>query len=407
MKIAIAVHGRFHAFDLALALINAGHQVVVFTNYPKWATSRFGLPPHAVRTLWLHGILVRVNSWFHERLRLPFAERTWHVMFGRWVASQLRNDSWDVVHLWSGIAEETLKTVTSSDALRILMRGSSHIRTQTRLLQEESDRCGVSVPCPSQWMIAREEKEYDASDAILVLSSFSVNSFVEEGIPASKLWLIPASASPAKFGARPESIDNRCHRIASGERLRILYVGTLSFQKGLMDLAAIIHQLKDANVRFRLVGHATREAGPILGGLKDHAEIWPHQPQHQLRSIYDWGDLFIYPTIQDGFAIVLAHAQTNGLPILATTSCGAPELVQDGKTGWLFQPRDAEGFVAQLLWCDRNRAVVADMARTVAQVGVRWTWSDAAHEFVRLSAMNGARRRAIPTSILQFSVHHS
>lgn len=43
MKIAIVVHGRFDAFDLARALIARGHDVTLFTNYPGWAVEPFGI----------------------------------------------------------------------------------------------------------------------------------------------------------------------------------------------------------------------------------------------------------------------------------------------------------------------------------------------------------------------------
>ena len=49
MKIAVVVHGRFFAFELARALLARGHDVTVFTNYPRWAAARFGLPPARVR----------------------------------------------------------------------------------------------------------------------------------------------------------------------------------------------------------------------------------------------------------------------------------------------------------------------------------------------------------------------
>ena len=91
MKIAIVVQGRFHAFDLARALINRGHDVTVFTNYPKWAVRRFGILPGHVRSFWLHGVVSKLASWFHERALWLEPERWLHPVFGRWVVAQLAN----------------------------------------------------------------------------------------------------------------------------------------------------------------------------------------------------------------------------------------------------------------------------------------------------------------------------
>lgn len=60
MKIAIVVHGRFDAFDLARALIARGHDVTLFTNYPGWAVEPFGISKMYVRSFVLHGVGVRV-----------------------------------------------------------------------------------------------------------------------------------------------------------------------------------------------------------------------------------------------------------------------------------------------------------------------------------------------------------
>src|SRR5580698_4180565 len=108
MKIAIVVQGRFHAFDLARALIARGHAVTVFTNYPRWAVKRFGLSADCVRSFWFHGILSKLGSWIQGRALRFEPERWLHPMFGRWVASQLVKETWDVVHGWSGISEEHL-----------------------------------------------------------------------------------------------------------------------------------------------------------------------------------------------------------------------------------------------------------------------------------------------------------
>ena len=61
LKIDLIVHGRFYAFDLARELINLGHDVLVYTNYPKLVAKRFGLPSDHVRSFLAHGIMTRLQ----------------------------------------------------------------------------------------------------------------------------------------------------------------------------------------------------------------------------------------------------------------------------------------------------------------------------------------------------------
>ena len=87
MKIAIVVHGRFHAFNLTRALIRQGQDVRIFTNYPKWAVRHFGISAENVRSFWFHGILARTARFLHDNIRLPYPEAWLNKMFGRFAGS--------------------------------------------------------------------------------------------------------------------------------------------------------------------------------------------------------------------------------------------------------------------------------------------------------------------------------
>lgn len=139
LKIAIVVHGRFHAFDLARELIKQGHDVTLFTNYPNKFVEKFDIPQKFVQTFLLHGILTRVIHKLHEVLGIPDFEYFLHAEFSKWAARKLINyqDKYDVVHVFSGVAEEIFQALADRCVLKSLMRGSAHIHTQFQLLSEE------------------------------------------------------------------------------------------------------------------------------------------------------------------------------------------------------------------------------------------------------------------------------
>jgi glycosyltransferase involved in cell wall biosynthesis len=97
--------------------------------------------------------------------------------------------------------------------------------------------------------------------------------------------------------------------------------------------------------------------------LSQYAEVVPKQPHHQLPEWYGQSDLFLFPTIEDGFAAVLPQAQANGLPVLTTPNSAGPDLISDGTNGWILPIRSPESFVSRLLWCDDHRTELADMVR--------------------------------------------
>ena len=385
MKIAIAVHGRFHAFDLAREL-SRRHDVTVFTNYPKWAATRFDLAPGQVRGLWLHGVASRAAWWLHENLSIPYPEALLHRWFGRWAAAGIARERWDVVHSFSGVSEEILRQTSTHATLHMMIRASAHIRTQARILESEQRRAAVALDRPSRWMIAREEREYQLADRIYVLSSFAWNSFVSEGVDPSKLCLVPHGARLEHFRPAPKTVEARCARILSGAPLRVLFVGTLCYRKGLLDMAAIVRAPGCERFRFRLVGPVTREARGLVSALHSAAEFVPKQPERELSASHAWGDLFVFPTIEDGFAVVLAQANAAGLPILTTPNCCGPDLIREGQTGWVLPIRNPQAFIERLDWCDSHREELAEMVRhTYYQFQPR-TWADVAADFESICA---------------------
>jgi glycosyltransferase involved in cell wall biosynthesis len=391
MKIAIIVHGRFHAFDLARAL-SLHHDVVVFTNYPKWAARRFGLAKHQVRSFWIHGIASRLAERFTRELGLRYPEAVLHKMFGRWAATELIREDWDVVHGFSGVSQEVSSALAGRSTLKLIVRGSSHIRTQARILEEEERRTGSHLDRPSRWMIAREEAEYAMADRIVVLSSFARESFLSEGENPERICLLPLGASAKAFSPRAGVVEERCRRILAGEPLRILQVGNLCFRKGFWDMAEIVKAL-GGSFRFRFVGPVLSEVRPLIAGLQGKADFVPREPQNALPDQYSWGDLFIFPTLEDGFAVVLAQAAMSGLPILTTPNCAGTDLIQEGQTGFVLPIRSSASFVEKLQWCDIHRVELAAMVRKTSSDFRPRDWSQVAADFERIvcSALEQAR----------------
>jgi glycosyltransferase involved in cell wall biosynthesis len=386
MKIALVVHGRFHAFDLARALISRGHDVTLFTNYPAWAVDRFGTPSPAVRTFPTHGALARASS----RLRLDATTEPWlHTMFGRWVAREIAKESWDAIHCWSGVSEELLAGPRRTP-LTLLMRGSAHISAQSRLLREEEVRAGVPLDRPSRWMTERERREYDLADKIVVLSTFAKRSFEVEGIHASKVAVLPLGVDVRAFRPSPEAIARRQQRLRSGAPLHVLFVGALSYQKGLLDLASAIDTLAAGPFRFTLVGPVTPEAAGVASRLKHRAAIVGKMAQQALPPVYEDADVFLFPTIQDGFGMVLTQAKAAGLPVLATTNCAALDLVTPGRDGWILPIRDVAAIVHQLRWCDAHRDEVARMTAEVYERFQPRDWMSVADDFEEICRRGAA-----------------
>ena len=279
--------------------------------------------------------------------------------------------------------------------VKAVVRGSAHVRTQDRLLEQEEARSGQSMDRPSPWMIAREEREYELADLLFVLSSFAYKSFEREGVPAEKLRLLPLGSEVARFGATLQDIEGRCSRILAGEPLQILTVGSFSFRKGALDLIEVATRLR-GRMKFLMVGDIESKRLRLMAG--DNIEFLPRQPEFSLPAIYRKGDVFLFPTVEDGYAVVLSQAQAAGLPVLATPNCAAPDIVQENKNGWILPIRNPEAFIERLEWCNANREALARIVRLTHQTFRPRDWKDVASDLI------DAYMKALKTSQLQIEI---
>jgi glycosyltransferase involved in cell wall biosynthesis len=385
MRIALVVPGRFHAFDLARGLAARGHDVTVLTNYPAWAASRFDLGGATVRSCGWQGAAGRLLARAPRVLGSERSDAWMSRWFGRWAARVLAGGEWDLIHCWSGVSEELLASSSVRAHCRWLMRGSSHIAVQDRLLREEEQRARTRLDRPSAWMIARERREYALADRIVVLSTFARRSFEDEGVPADRLLTVPLGVEIDAFRVPPDAVGRRLQRICAGAPLRVLYAGALTLRKGLWDLATALERLDDVPLDVRVIGGETPEAQTALTRLAGRARRLGHVPQADLPAHYWDADVFVFPTIEDGFGMVLTQAQAAGLPVIATDHCAAPDLVQDGVTGWLVPARAPEALAARLRWCHEHRDALADMASRVSCSAVPRDWGRVAGQLADLA----------------------
>jgi glycosyltransferase involved in cell wall biosynthesis len=384
LRIDVAVHGRFHAFHLARALLARGHDVRLLTNYPASVVERFGFPRCRTVTHVAHGIAARIYHSVPQSLRIVGLEAALHQWFGRWVRSKVRNSA-DIIYVFSSISEETLKSFYGAAGPQVwVARGSSHIRVQRKLLEEEELRTGVRLEKPSPWMISREEREYGMAQRVITLSSFAKHSFAGQPVPSDKVTLLLSAVDIARFRPDPVAIQSRLQRIRSGDSLHVLTVGAFSMRKGAYDLLEIARRLA-GRMSFRFVGDLPQEALALKAQAGSAIEFFRRVPEFELKQHYSWGDIFLFPTIEDGFAAVLTQALAAGLPVLATPNSSAPDIVRRGETGWILPIRSPSMFVDQLKWCDAHRSELHSMVQNCSGYTLR-DWSDMALEVEEIYA---------------------
>ena len=318
-KVTIVVGGRWHAFDLAKGLKARGALHRLVTNYPWSKVAKWGFTRDEVVTLtssqWLNQIVQRVVP---GRWRSKF-QYFIHQRFAVGAAQHLAGA--DVVHGWSSFSEPSIAWCRARGIPFVLERGSSHMLTQCRLLEEESNRLGLHDEITHPEIIAMELREYAAATRVAVPGYFVERSFLDNGFPAGRLICNPLGVDLSKFSPGEAKLPNGS--------FRIIYVGSLTYRKGIHYLVEAFRQAAIPQGRLVLVGGASHETDQLLGptpviGL----ERVGHVPQAELVQHYRAAQVFVMASIEDGWGMVLSQAMATGLPLICTENTGGEDLMQ-------------------------------------------------------------------------------
>jgi glycosyltransferase involved in cell wall biosynthesis len=144
--------------------------------------------------------------------------------------------------------------------------------------------------------------------------------------------------------AKPKRIDHQQKVIG--------FVGSLTRVKGVDYLIAAFKQLlnEGQDVRLEIVG-----TGPEKQRLKNKVKMLEIHDRikfigylEDLEQVFPYWDIYVQPSLSESFGISIAEAMSYGLPVVATSVGGVPELVDSHKTGYLVPPKDAQSLAKMI-----------------------------------------------------------
>jgi glycosyltransferase involved in cell wall biosynthesis len=371
MRIVQTVFGVFHHFALARELDRRGHLQRVYSTWP-WARLRHeGLPHHRVETYpWFHMAELAVS-----RARLPrLADHLGYhnaLAFDRWTQRCLPHLSQppDALIAISGSSLSTGQWLQQHGGIFVCDRGSTHQRFQQDILSQEFALWGVQRSISDPRDTAREEAIYAQADAITVPSTIALRSFVQMGVPAAKLHLIPYGVRLDAF--HPTATPNL-------DTFDVLFAGAAGLRKGIPYLLQAFANLQHPRKTLRIVGDIQPDLRDILSRLPTACvEFLGPVPRARLVDLMSRSHALVLPSIEDGFGLVLAEAMACGCPPIASTHTGGQDLFTDGVEGFLVPIRDPAAITSRLQQlADSPTLQRAMSAAALARVHSLGGWTD-------------------------------
>ncbi|MFF1883745.1 glycosyltransferase family 4 protein [Pseudarthrobacter sp. NPDC058196] len=231
------------------------------------------------------------------------------------------------------------------------------------------------VPFLENWAWNRVENIHLLATRTLVPSTFALNQLRGRGIPRVRMWR--RGVDTARFS--PEKRDDgwRASVAPGGQRI-IGYVGRLAVEKQVEDLAALAGI---PNAKLVVVGDGPQRAA--LEAALPGASFTGFLGGDELARAVASFDLFVHPGEFETFCQTIQEAMASGVPVVATGRGGPLDLVENSRTGWLYEPGDLSAMrarVQDLMGDDAKRRAFAAAAHASVQ---NRTWPALCTELVQ------------------------
>lgn len=242
-------------------------------------------------------------------------------------------------------------------------------RAGRELMEEEADlqpEWAMTLPgnIDSAQKLHRKDEELALASHIVVPSEYVRRTL-------SKAPQVNATVSVVPYGA-PAAIAGARKMTAPSDPLRVVFVGALTQRKGVSYLLRAVEQL-GSSVVLTLIGRRVGECRALDAALRVH-RWFPSLSHAQVLQELNRQDVMVFPSLFEGFGLVLLEAMANGVPVIGTPNGAAPDLLTDGEDGFLIPIRDTDVIVEKLELLARDRERLSAMSASAARKAALHSW---------------------------------
>lgn len=243
-------------------------------------------------------------------------------------------------------------------------------RTARKLLKNEKERwpewAGTLTGFhDSEKKLARKDQELKMADIIFVASSFTAKTLLDFPGELAAIKVIP-------YGFPPVAAS-RIYADPSNRKIKLLFVGGLSQRKGIADLLAAVKNIGD-RVELTIVGRKTNaDCLPLDIGLKENTWI-PSLPHQEVLKLMQSSDVLIFPSLFEGFGLVITEAMSQGTPVITTDRTAGLDLITHNEDGWIIPAGSTEALQDQIEIILQNPEIIATTGKAAMLAASKRPW---------------------------------
>jgi glycosyltransferase involved in cell wall biosynthesis len=316
----------------------------------------------------LEGILARRSS---RAKRAVARLRT--ARFDDAVSLAIGRERPDALLIFSDVGSRTTLPLCKSLGIpAILSMVHGDVREEAELLETEAAAAADFMPIylgdgildrdELGWLHQRRLMDIALARWVIVPSEHIASALVRHGMPRERISVIPYAADCRRFRPITKAGTSTC---------KFLFAGGITQRKGIKYLLEAWRMIRRPGWTLQLLGPLPRDASPLLPylntveplGRVSHSEM----PERMAAA-----DVFVFPSLFEGSAVVTYEALACGLPSVVTPSAGS--VVRDGVEGFVVPPRDVQALAERMERLGADPALRTRMACAARARALEYDW---------------------------------
>ena len=161
---------------------------------------------------------------------------------------------------------------------------------------------------------------------IFVASSFTAKTLLDYPGTLPDISVIPYGFPPV---FRDKEYGN------NDKPLKVLFVGGLSQRKGIANLFEAVNHLGTKNIELTVVGRKAATDCSALEVELAKCNYIPSLSHGDILALMRTQDVFVFPSLFEGFGLVITEAMSQGLPVITTDRTVGPDVITHSENGWI------------------------------------------------------------------------
>lgn len=288
-------------------------------------------------------------------------------IFDYFAASRAETDKSDIHFHYAPGYMKTFDAGQKQDT-PIIVRGQTELVEQSdRRLQTEADRWGVTLNRSRKSQTHKRRVKWrkqtlKQADHIIALSEFVKESYTEINVSPDNISVIPLGVDVDDYPTSNKLSDSTFSAV---------YVGSINLLKGIPYLLQAWEQLEWEDASLILCGDVSDNISHLVNSSPKTVKTPGFvDPRNYLLN----ADVFVFPSLSEGFAKAPLEAMATGTPVIVTSNSGVTDIMTDGEDGLIIPPGDPNVIAEKVAYLRNNPKERIRMGEAAYKTASDYPW---------------------------------